>query len=127
MLLLASHTCPINRPCRRCLSEAERSAYHSFVHIADLSAWGAHRRAIGRYIGGAPINCAPTGYYRSWLVKIIIGPLRWPEYSVPFCGGKTYAYQPITALLAHLCMLCSARAGCCLWPRCPAISSAYPR
>jgi hypothetical protein len=27
---------------------------------ADVSAWGAHRRAIGRYIGAAPINCAPT-------------------------------------------------------------------
>src|SRR5260370_14588264 len=32
----------------RGLSEAERSAYQYFVHIADLSAWGAHRRAIGR-------------------------------------------------------------------------------
>jgi len=36
------------RPYRRCLSEAERSAYHYFAHIADLSAWRAHRRAIGR-------------------------------------------------------------------------------
>src|SRR5216683_1342061 len=43
------------------------------VHIADLSAWGAHRRAIGRYIGGAPINCAPTRYYRCCLVNFIIG------------------------------------------------------
>src|SRR5260370_33155939 len=32
----------------RGLSEAERSAYHYFAPIADLSAWGAHRRAIGR-------------------------------------------------------------------------------
>src|SRR6266849_7770974 len=65
-----------NRPYRRCLSEAERSAYQYFVHIADLSAWGAHRRAIGRYIGGAPIHCAPTGYERSWLVKLIIDSLQ---------------------------------------------------
>src|SRR5258708_30473929 len=32
------------------------------VHIADLSAWGVHRRAIGRYIGGAPINFAPNEF-----------------------------------------------------------------
>jgi hypothetical protein len=28
---------------------------------ADLSAWGAYRRAIGRYIGGAGMNAPPTG------------------------------------------------------------------
>jgi hypothetical protein len=32
------------------------------ARTADVSAWGAHRQAIGRYIGGAPINCAPTGF-----------------------------------------------------------------
>src|SRR5216683_2800532 len=32
----------------RGLSEAERSAYQYFVPTADLSAWGVHRRAVGR-------------------------------------------------------------------------------
>src|SRR6266576_2929017 len=43
------------------------------VHIADLSAWEGHRRTMGRSIGGAPMNCAPTGYDRYCLLKFIIG------------------------------------------------------
>src|SRR5258708_5659676 len=43
------------------------------ARTADVSAWGGYRRAIGRYIGGAPINCAPTGFpgmseCTTWLV-----------------------------------------------------------
>src|SRR5207249_10539033 len=46
----------------------------SFIaHTADLSAWEGYRLSIGRSIGGAPINCAPTGYYRCCLLKFIIG------------------------------------------------------
>src|SRR2546421_10780881 len=40
-----------NRPLRR------RTMYWP---TADLSAWGAHRRAIGRSIGGAGMNAPPT-------------------------------------------------------------------
>src|SRR6266516_7458605 len=46
----------------------------SFIaHTADLSAWEGYRLSIGRSISGAPINCAPTGYYRCCLLKFIIG------------------------------------------------------
>jgi hypothetical protein len=59
-----------NRPFRRrCI----------YARIADLSAWGGHQQAIGRSIGGAPINCAPTGYDRSWLLKFIIAQLHPSE------------------------------------------------
>ncbi len=80
-------------------SQMLRYAQHdttSFGRYSSLSAWGAHRRIIGRYIGGAPImhidelmrpsraqscphllfnlhNCAPTGYYRWCLVNFFIG------------------------------------------------------
>src|SRR6266851_2376416 len=47
-------------------------SYSALFFETALSAWGAHRRAIGRYIGGAPIHCAPTGYDRSWSLKFII-------------------------------------------------------
>src|SRR5258708_10552898 len=40
-----------NRPYRR------RTIYW---RTADLSAWEAHRRATGRYIGGAGLNAPPT-------------------------------------------------------------------
>src|SRR5260370_41353207 len=81
-----------NRPYRRCLSEAGRSAYQCFVHIADLSAWGAHRRTIGRYIGGAAKNCAPTGYERKTQPPVRTGLSRPPQIYPP---GETTS-QPLT-------------------------------
>src|SRR5260370_9271541 len=39
-------------------------------------------------MGGAPINCAPTGYDRSWLVKIIIGPYGWMEALMGDVGSE---------------------------------------
>jgi len=38
------------------------------ARTADWSATGPSMRSPGRYIGGAPIHCAPTGHYRCCLV-----------------------------------------------------------
>jgi hypothetical protein len=42
------------------------------ARTADVSASGTSMRSPGRYIGGAPINCAPTGYSRRCLLNFII-------------------------------------------------------
>src|SRR6266849_2299281 len=91
-----------NRSFRRC---------RFIVHIADVSAWGAHQRAIGRYIGGAPINCAPTRYYRCCLLKIIIGGNRHQSKKSPSNsvgaragrgGGEGLYGRPRPVPCAHL-------------------------
>src|SRR5438105_1614628 len=73
-----------NRPCRRrCI----------YARIADVSANGPSMPSRGRSIGGAPINCAPTGYYQSWLLNLIIGDLlRWTE---PQCSVSRRSRSPI--------------------------------
>src|SRR6266851_607192 len=38
-----------------------------YWRTADVSAWGGHRRAIGRYIGGAGIHAPPT----TWPVLVV--------------------------------------------------------
>jgi hypothetical protein len=49
------------------------SALTGFGRQHSLSACFRRRWAIGRSIGGAPINWAPTVYDRCWLLKFIIG------------------------------------------------------
>jgi hypothetical protein len=43
-----------------------------YWRTADVSAWGAHQRATGRYIGGAGMNAPPTED-RFWSLNFIIG------------------------------------------------------
>src|SRR5258708_35472076 len=56
---------------------------------ADLSANGPAMPSPGRYIGAAPINCAPTGYYRCCLLNVCIH----------LCGD-CIMQQPYTIILA---------------------------
>src|SRR5229473_174120 len=97
-----------DRPCRRC---------RFIVRTADLSAWGGHRRAIGRYIGDAPINCAPTGYDQSWSLMFIIGlgsasTGHWPIHRR--CANKLCAYGVLPILVGkkhYRALLLSTLAG----------------
>src|SRR5258708_3169409 len=66
-----------NWPCRRRRIHARS---------ADVSADSPSMRSPGRYIGGAPINCAPTGHYQCCLLNFIIGRLHDTSAPTVFPG-----------------------------------------